>query len=66
MIAPLKGWANGFKIKITDHTMIKEKGVHVNFIVLISSYFELEMWKLQKESVNAELNSMQRKSYTTR
>ena len=25
------------------------------FIVLISAYFELEMWKLQKESVNAEL-----------
>ena len=28
------------------------------FIVLISAYFELEMWKLQEESVNAELNSM--------
>ena len=37
------------------------------FIVLISAYFELEMctWKLQKESVNAEQNSMQRKSYPT-
>ena len=38
--------------------MIKEKGVHVNFYSLISAYFELEMWKLQKESVNEELNSM--------
>ena len=35
-------------------------------IVLISAYFELEMWKLQKESVNAELNSMYRRSYPTR
>ena len=36
------------------------------FIVLISAYFELEMWKLQKESVNEELNSMYRRSYPTR